>query len=290
VIRLIIFAFSLILILVPIISAQDPADPGLPDSLIIGSAEVPYPTGESCYVDIPVYFVTDDSVPSFFLPLKWHSADCRIYPVAVTWHGVFIEWDEAFDAIYADQHWIRIIGFHDLDSGDVKPPLYTDYQRFQGLTITFYIESEAIEQICTIDTLIFSRCFRLYFSCMHGVDDFIPVVQTGSITVGDGVGIDDLTESPVPDKYRLSQNFPNPFNPDTRMEFQIPEPGHVSLEIYNIIGQKVKTLVSEYKSPGYYQVSWNGTNDYNQVVPSGIYFYRLDTGAYSETRKMVMLK
>ena len=196
--KLILLIIGLFLVTSVFTYAQDPDDPGEPDSLIIGSAEVPYPPGESCYVDIPVYFVTDDSIPSLFLPISWDNSDGFIYPVDVTWHGIFLDWEVTFDSIYSDQRYIRILGFNDLGDGEIETPLFANYERMQGLTIKFFVSPLAGEQICHIDTVRISRTFRLYFSLMHGLDDFVPVVQPGTIIVGDGVDIDDVAEVPLP--------------------------------------------------------------------------------------------
>ncbi|MCK4403595.1 MAG: T9SS type A sorting domain-containing protein [candidate division Zixibacteria bacterium] len=96
----------------------------------------------------------------------------------------------------------------------------------------------------------------------------------------------------LPTKYALHQNYPNPFNPSTSIRYFIggDSPAKVSLKIYNVAGQLVKTLVDEEKSPGEYQEMWNGKNEKNEDVASGMYFYKLKVSDYAETRKMVLLK
>jgi hypothetical protein len=89
----------------------------------------------------------------------------------------------------------------------------------------------------------------------------------------------------------LAQNFPNPFNPITTIRYSIKEHAHVSLKIYNVAGQLVKTLVSESQQPGFiHEVRWNGRSDSGNPVASGVYFYKLVTKDFSKTRKMVLLK
>ncbi len=90
--------------------------------------------------------------------------------------------------------------------------------------------------------------------------------------------------------FALDQNFPNPFNPTTTIRFALPEPGLVTVEIYNIMGQKVKTLISDNMEAGYHQVVWDATNDYGSPVASGIYIYRMTSGAFTEVKKMTLLK
>ncbi len=88
----------------------------------------------------------------------------------------------------------------------------------------------------------------------------------------------------------LRANFPNPFNPLTKIEYLVPESGLVHLEILDVRGNRVALLVDEPRDAGWYQVNWSGTNQAGLRVPSGLYFYRLYTGKYSETRKMMVLK
>ncbi|EQB62849.1 MAG: Subtilisin-like protein serine protease [candidate division Zixibacteria bacterium RBG-1] len=94
----------------------------------------------------------------------------------------------------------------------------------------------------------------------------------------------------LPKKFELGQNYPNPFNASTVIKFDLPQSSKVKLDIYNILGQKVKSLVDEKLSAGYKKVTWDGTNQNGNSVASGIYFYRLQTDKFIEAKKMVMLK
>ncbi|MBO8131799.1 MAG: T9SS type A sorting domain-containing protein [Candidatus Marinimicrobia bacterium] len=90
--------------------------------------------------------------------------------------------------------------------------------------------------------------------------------------------------------YYLAQNYPNPFNPTTNIEFMIPNTENVKLVIYNILGQEVRTLVNSKHNAGRYVYIWDGKDNSNRPVPSGIYIYKLETAAYSRTRKMVFIR
>jgi hypothetical protein len=85
--------------------------------------------------------------------------------------------------------------------------------------------------------------------------------------------------------YVLEQNYPNPFNPSTTIKFQLPELSFVTLKVYDVLGNEIKTLVNEEKVVGNYEVEFNATR-----LPSGIYFYRLQSGSFVETKKMVLMK
>jgi len=99
-----------------------------------------------------------------------------------------------------------------------------------------------------------------------------------------------VTLKAVPTVYSLSQNFPNPFNPTTTIEYSIPKAGLTSLDVYNIAGQKVRTLVNETQSASFYKVVWDGRNDNGESVATGMYFYKLVSGNYSKIVKMTLMK
>ena len=94
----------------------------------------------------------------------------------------------------------------------------------------------------------------------------------------------------IPDDYFLSPNYPNPFNPVTTIAFGLPSAGRVRLEVFNLLGQKVVVLVDERMPAGVHEISWHGNNDDGVAVSSGVYFYRLETAGFSETRKMLLIK
>jgi hypothetical protein len=94
----------------------------------------------------------------------------------------------------------------------------------------------------------------------------------------------------IPTEYALNQNYPNPFNPETMITYEIPEGVFVNLKVFDILGREVIDLVSENKSPGRYQVLWNGQNRFGNPAVSGIYFYQLSTGEYKQTKKMILAR
>jgi flagellar hook assembly protein FlgD len=94
----------------------------------------------------------------------------------------------------------------------------------------------------------------------------------------------------VPGKFELFQNYPNPFNQFTQIGFTLENSAFVDLTIYDLLGRKVKTLISENLSPGYKSVLWDGTDESGKEVPSGIYLYELKAGGLSKSKKLVLLK
>lgn len=98
------------------------------------------------------------------------------------------------------------------------------------------------------------------------------------------------SDEPLPEKFRLYQNFPNPFNPITSISFTLPVESGVRLEIYNLRGEKVRSLVSGYLNSGHYTEIWNGRDENGRPVPSGVYIYRLISDSRTLSRNMLLLK
>ena len=97
-------------------------------------------------------------------------------------------------------------------------------------------------------------------------------------------------EADKPSGYSLLQNYPNPFNPVTKLRYDLPENSHVNITIYDMLGRAVKTMVNQHQNAGHRSIIWDGTNDYDNTVSTGIYLYQIQAGAYTRTKKMVFLK
>jgi subtilisin family serine protease len=123
------------------------------------------------------------------------------------------------------------------------------------------------------------------FDINHQVDQIEVPVTLFVVTTG----IDDEIGG-LPTEFSLSQNYPNPFNPATEIQFALPENAHVKIEIFNVLGQKVHTLVNEDMEAGYKSVTWNGLDDSGKNVSSGVYLYRMEAGDRVFNKKMLMLK
>jgi lysophospholipase L1-like esterase len=97
-------------------------------------------------------------------------------------------------------------------------------------------------------------------------------------------------EASLPETFKVYQNFPNPFNPDTKIRFQLPRSTHTRIIIYNVQGQQVRTLVDDQLSPGYHEIRWDALNENEKRVASGVYYYRIEADQFSTLKKMVLLK
>jgi hypothetical protein len=136
--------------------------------------------------------------------------------------------------------------------------------------------------------------FPLYYLEEAGAKELVTSLMKD---FGEPLGVEEEPSQILPKRFALSQNYPNPFNPSTAIPFRVRSlefgagrPIHTTLAIYNILGQKVRTLVDEERIPGEYKVIWDGKDEKGKEVSSGIYFYQLKTKDYTETKKMVLLK
>lgn len=109
-------------------------------------------------------------------------------------------------------------------------------------------------------------------------------LATIPVSIGDGIA------KKTPRHYQLGQNYPNPFNTTTRIEYELPKKNHVTIDIFNVLGRKMKTLVDRPHKAGRYEVIWDGANERGSTVSSGLYFYRLKTRDYVDVRRMLLIK
>ena len=126
----------------------------------------------------------------------------------------------------------------------------------------------------SIDTSKFKGAVR-YIPFLHEPPDWIPqkIVSAESVS-----------------PFKLFQNYPNPFNPITDIQYALPTDCQVKLVIFNVLGQKIRTLVNEHQTRGFKNVRWDGKSDGGSEVSTGIYFYKLQAGNFTETKKMLLLK
>jgi len=110
-------------------------------------------------------------------------------------------------------------------------------------------------------------------------------VVDGILTVAGAVGIDDLFDDQIPMKYELAQNFPNPFNPATQIRFGLPKASTVEINLFNVMGQKVATILDEYQSAGFHTVNFDASH-----LAGGVYFFSIKAGDFKDVKKMILMK
>jgi len=136
--------------------------------------------------------------------------------------------------------------------------------------------------------------FKLWDASEEREYEVVSTVLQGSERFGESpmsvVAITGIAASPIPTTFALEQNYPNPFNSETTIKYQLPEAGKVTLRIFNVLGQEVRTLVDGVKEAGYYEVHWDGLDNGGRSVSAGIYIYRIQAGEFKQTRKMLFLE
>jgi len=178
---------------------------------------------------------------------------------------------------------------------------FTEQEKYSSLTDGFsssttYMDAQTdLIQLVSVGpiTLHVGQVDTVAFALLAGnsLADFTAAAAEAQVAY-DGVitDVEDVDGVGLPETFSLSQNYPNPFNPTTQINFEIPVRSHVTLTVYNLLGQKVTTLVDKEMSAGRYVADWNSTSDGESKVASGIYFYKLEAGDFIETKKMMLLK
>jgi len=163
--------------------------------------------------------------------------------------------------------------------------------------------TQKIRQTIDLDSLFYPPAGFFTLTCRDSIRDSISFLQHppffdaavspkfAHCSGGDIVlPVQEVQVQHLPLRYELDQNMPNPFNPNTVIVFAVPRPTEVRVEVFNVLGQKVKTLANEFSKAGYKRVEWDGTDDKGNSVASGVYLYRMTAGDFSETKKMLLLK
>ena len=183
---------------------------------------------------------------------------------------VTITWDDPVDA---DFNYVEVIRADDVN--------FTSGVVVAGRTgETQIIDSD---QALTLGTTVYYRLSSFDFA--GNMSDYTEALEVvlSPLGVADG-------GSAIPTAYNLNQNAPNPFNPTTTIKYALPRMSHVELVIYDILGREVRRLVQETQPAGYHTVVWDGRNSSGLGVASGVYFYQIQAGSYTELKKMTLLK
>lgn len=127
---------------------------------------------------------------------------------------------------------------------------------------------------------------RIAFSSERGGNSNIWIVDVSSIVTN--TPINDVEKNP--DNFNLMQNYPNPFNPSTKIKYYLPSAENVLLEVYDLAGRHIKTLVNQHQTPGNYLITWDSTNSMGLPAASGIYFYKIKFGTIEKIKRMLLIR
>ena len=156
----------------------------------------------------------------------------------------------------------------------------------QNISVTAWADGEAMPDTATYSYEALTTTEAPSFILVGVTDDDSSSVQVDEIWYNErpaGLGISD--EAPIASRYELGQNYPNPFNPTTHIRFNIPETANAKLTVFNVMGEEVATLVNDVMQAGGHTVSWNAAS-----MPTGVYFYQLESGNFSQTKKLLLVK
>jgi hypothetical protein len=231
-------------------------------------------------VSARIWVVTDDSVMFYFMPIAWHSPLGGVTGLPQTlYFPPLCTWDDNPDTLVASRGYFELFGPQLCDS-DV---LNTNERRINIIILRFNIAPGTPGQIVTVDTCYDPTNGSLFFGLNDGMTEFVPTFVPGQMTVQ--AHSDIANEEEVPRSFSLGA-YPNPFNAQTTISYSLYQPGPVTLTIYNIMGQKVVTLVDEVQQAGEHKVVWDAGD-----VSSGVYFGRLEAGDKPQQNiKIVLLK
>ncbi len=232
-------------------------------------------------VVVPLEITNEANLAAMDIPLRY-SDGVRLK--TVEFDGTRVEnWD--LQAYYHEPDKNRfVIGLFPKMSHNGAPDLEAGSGPVARLV--FEITDPSVQQIELTDYTSESPNHRLMF-IYHTWDEngqigrFVETPDFGRTVVA----LNAANSGNLPTEYALSQNYPNPFNPSTTISFALPEANHVRLDIYNVLGQQVETLLDRNMSAGQHEIEWN-----TGTAASGVYFYRLTAGTFSETKKMMFLK
>lgn len=158
--------------------------------------------------------------------------------------------------------------------------------------ILFNIDIAADEGVVTIDSTTYFdvQPTQIILTDDEGGLVYTPYFSAGEVNIKWPTDVDETDNEILPTEFALQQNVPNPFNPTTRIFFELPHATDVQLNVFNILGQRVRTLVNEFLPAGKHEVFFDGRGDQNQILASGVYFYRLEAGEFRQSLKMTLMK
>ena len=221
------------------------------------------------YIDHPEFvdriysFATNNIRPTF--------AELNVLPIKVEFDSTNIS-EFTTQQIYIANSGPAILSIDSIMISDSRFSL-----SLNSNSIAFYSSQKAMVQFHPDSLGTYNALLKVFTN--GGVKE---IVLTG---IGKDNTVDLENEINTPLTYSLEQNYPNPFNPSTKIKWQSPISSWQTLKIYDVLGNEVATLVNEFRSAGNYEINFNASN-----IPSGVYFYRLQSGSFTETKKMLMIK
>jgi hypothetical protein len=231
---------------------------------------------ENNLVVVPIEISNNVELAALDIPLKFSDG---VTLKEVNFEGTRVEYFDLKIASIDNENKTVVIGLLPQMSAQKKPYLQSGTGVIANLV--FEVNDATVTEI-SLESIILKEPNHALTFVFHNEDGSIATTspEFSNTTVSLANGVDGLPES-----FELAQNYPNPFNPSTQISYSLPTAGNVTITVFNVLGQKVATLVDGQKDAGVHVVEFDGS-----AQASGMYFYRIDTESFSETKKMVMLK
>lgn len=190
-------------------------------------------------------------------------------------------------------------------AGKLKLNFDPEQYKITGVVLTDHTRDYVIASNVVDDELIIAfagaqshsvgeaSLLQIQVEAIGQVDEQAPLTFAEATLNGGGLQtrtVEDIHSFSLPEAYTLLPNWPNPFNPETSLRYSLPQAGVVQLVVYDMLGQKVRTLVDNHQEAGAYTVPWDGHDSAGRAVASGTYFYRIQAEGFSKTRKMTLLR
>jgi hypothetical protein len=233
-------------------------------------------------------------ISALTVPLKYYSSDLTLDSVSFA-HS-FVTSD--FNALSIIDNSLKTVKITVVPNIDVNPVPVLNITNGIIAELFFHVSNPATSQTVTIDSLNTDNLVTYNGQQMHvwtrvEVSDssgeagglWVPAFVPGQVQILVPTGVNDTHGDILPTSFALDQNYPNPFNPSTVIRFELPKASQVTLEVFNVLGQKVVTLADGRMTAGVHEATFDAANQ-----PSGIYFYRLTYDGGSDTKKMILVK
>ncbi|MGB5107487.1 MAG: T9SS type A sorting domain-containing protein [Candidatus Zixiibacteriota bacterium] len=266
---------------VSVVRAQCSEDPLARDSVRIVQQIVPLIEGDTIFV--PLQLWNDENIQGISLGFHWDSEAIRFAGAKISASLLgsgFLQLVQPADTANNN----LLVGTINFSGG-----VYQTNGTWATLyTLKFVVQAEAQTSRIDIDSAFYPPAGFFVLGKTAGGDVCPEYVHNPGRDIL--LPVSEYDTPILPQDYALSQNQPNPFNPTTTIDFALPRAAKTKIEIYNILGQKVITLVDEYLAAGNKRVEWNGKDDGGNDVASGVYLYRMTANDYTETKKMMLMK
>jgi hypothetical protein len=257
---------------------------------LVFSAEKVAPGAAVAGVDntviVPLVIENESDLMALDIPLKFSEG---VTLKEVTFENTVVEhFDAKLSKIDNEANTVVIGLIHQLSA---TPRSTVDAGEGAVANLVFEIDDPSITEIKLEDAKETTPAHRLTFVYMRrSTPDQIPLDQAHPEFGSVSVALAGMVGDGLPTTYSLEQNYPNPFNPSTEFHYSLPAQSDVKIEIFNVLGQRVRTLVNQDMPAGNHSVTWYGDNAEGNAVASGVYFYRISANSFTETKKMMLLK